>query len=104
MYTDGNNVQRCITVTDIPFQKVGSRKSEVPSRPRFSEFPAQKYVNKLIKCKIAANSFLVLVFEVLGLGFLDIHHPNSLDNIVHNAAKGQLNLRKTPRCFGRRTC
>ena len=69
-----------------------------------SEFPVQKYVNKLIKCKIAPNIFLVLVLEVLGLGFLDTYHPNSLDNIVHTAAKGRLNRRKTPQCFGRRTC
>ena len=53
-----------------------------------SEFPVQKYANKLIKCKIVANSFLVLVFEVLGISSLNTHHPNSLDKILHNAAKG----------------
>ena len=45
--------------------------------------------------RVLVNSFLVL-----GLSFLDTYHPNSLDNIVHTAAKGQLNLRKTPRCSG----
>ena len=29
---------------------------------------------------------------------------HSLNNIVHTTAKGQLNLRKTPRCLGQRTC
>ena len=37
-------------------------------------------------------------------GILQALHPNSLDNIVHTAAKGRLNLWKTPRCLGRRTC
>ena len=37
-------------------------------------------------------------------GILQALHPNSLDNIVHTAAKGQQNLWKTPRCLGRRTC
>ena len=37
-------------------------------------------------------------------GILQAHHPNSVDNVVHTAAKGQLNIRKTPRCLGGRTC
>ena len=54
-------------------------------------------------CHQRIPRFLFLVLEVLGLSFLYTHHPNALDNIVHTAAKGQLNLRKTLRCFGRRT-
>ena len=49
------------------------------------------------------KDFPFTVFEVLGLCFLETHHPNSLNNIVHTAAKGHLNPRKTPRCIGQRT-
>lgn len=64
-----------------------------------SEVAVQKCAHKLVKRKTAANSL-----EVLSLSFLDIHCPNSFDNKVNTATKGRLNLRKTSRCFGRRTC